>query len=134
METAVLCSGLLGLLVFVLGFMVSMTRGKTDPGSGADSDPAARLHKMIRAHGNATEYAPMLALLMLVAAMGEGGVPAWVMWTMILVTACRYLHAIGMIASSTLAQPHPLRVVGAIGTYIGGVVLCVAVFMGSMGG
>ena len=134
METAVLCSGLLGLLVFVLGFMVSMTRGKADPGSDADSDPAARLHKMIRAHGNATEYAPMLALLMLIAAMGTDAVPAWVMWTMILVTACRYLHAIGMIASSTLAQPHPLRVVGALGTYIGGVVLCVAVFMGGMGG
>ena len=134
METAVLCSGLLGLLVFVLGFMVSMTRGKTETTSGVNADPTDRLHKMVRAHGNAAEYAPMLALLMLIAAMGAETVPAWVMWTMILVTACRYLHAIGMIACSTLAQPHPLRVVGALGTYIGGVVLCVAVFMGGMGG
>jgi hypothetical protein len=39
-----------------------------------------------------------------------------------------------MIASATLAKPHPLRVVGALGTYIGGVVLCVAVFLGGMGG
>ena len=134
MATAVLCSGLLGLLVFGLGFMVSMTRGKTETTSGVNADPTDRLYKMVRAHGNATEYAPMLALLMLIAAMGAEAVPAWVMWTMILVTACRYLHAIGMIACSTLAQPHPLRVVGALGTYIGGVVLCVAVFMGSMGG
>lgn len=134
METAVLCSGLLGLLVFGLGFMVSMTRGKTETTSGVNADPADRLYKMVRAHGNAAEYAPMLALLMLIAAMGAEAVPAWVMWTMILVTACRYLHAIGMIACSTLAQPHPLRVVGALGTYIGGVVLCVAVFMGGMGG
>ena len=134
METAVLCSGLLGLLVFVLGFMVSMTRGKTETTSGVNADPADRLYKMVRAHGNATEYAPMLALLMLIVAMGEGGVPAWAMWTMILVTACRYLHAIGMIVCPTLAQPHQLRFIGALGTYIGGVVLCVAVFMGGMGG
>ena len=130
MGTAVLCSGLLGLLVFVLGFMVSMTRGKTETSSGVNTDPTDRLYKMVRAHGNATEYAPMLALLMLIAAMGAEAVPAWVMWTMILVTVCRYLHAIGMIVGPTLAQPHPLRAVGAIGTYIGGVVLCVAVFMG----
>ena len=76
----------------------------------------------------------MLALLMLIVAMGSEAVPAWVMWTMILVTACRYLHAIGMIVCPTLAKPHPLRLIGALGTYIGGGVLCVAVFMGGMGG
>ena len=43
METAVLCSGLLGLLVFGLGFMVSMTRGKTDPDSGGSFGPRRSL-------------------------------------------------------------------------------------------
>ena len=68
METAVVCSGLLGLLIFGLGFMVSITRGQTGTSAGTDADPTDRLHKMVRAHGNATEYAPMLALLMLIVA------------------------------------------------------------------
>jgi uncharacterized membrane protein YecN with MAPEG domain len=129
METAVLCSGLLGLLIFVLGFVVSLTRGQTETAAGSSSDPADRLHKMVRAHGNAAEYAPMLALLMLIAARGDEPVAGWVMWTMILVTACRYLHAIGMIVGPTLEKAHPLRAVGALGTYLGGVILCVAAFM-----
>jgi hypothetical protein len=33
-----------------------------------------------------------------------------------------------MIFSLTLAQPHPLRFVGALGTYLGGLVLCFVVF------
>ncbi len=129
METAVLCSGLLGLLIFVLGFLVSLTRGQTETAVGSSPDPTDRLYKMVRAHANATEYAPMLALLMLIVMRGETPVAVWVTWTMILVTVCRYLHAIGMIVSPTLEKPHPLRVVGALGTYLGGVILCVAAFM-----
>ena len=128
METAVVCSGLLGLLIFGLGFMVSLTRGQTETNAGTDADPADRLHKMVRAHGNAAEYAPMLALLMLIVARGDE-LAGWVMWTMILVTACRYLHALGMIMSASLEQAHPLRAVGALGTYLGGVILCIAAFM-----
>ena len=48
---------------------------------------------------------------------------------MILVTACRYLHALGMIMSTSLDKAHPLRAVGALGTYLGGVILCIAAFM-----
>jgi hypothetical protein len=44
-------------------------------------------------------------------------------------TACRYMHAIGMIAFATLAKPNPMRFIGAVGTYIGGIALCVAAFM-----
>jgi uncharacterized membrane protein YecN with MAPEG domain len=81
---------------------------------------------MVRAHGNATEYSPMLAVLILL--LGGHNPATWVLWVMGIVTASRYLHAAGMIVSPTLAQPHPLRFVGALGTYLGGLVLCFAVF------
>ena len=128
MATAIVCSGLLGLLIFGLGFGVSLTRGKTQTIIGTNADPTDQLYKMVRAHSNATEYGPMLAVLMIVVGT-IGEVAAWVTWTMIIVTACRYLHAIGMIAFPTLDKPNPLRFIGALGTYIGGIVLCVAVFM-----
>jgi len=126
MTTAIVCTALLGLLVFGLGLGVSLTRGQTGTNFGSSSDPADRMYKMVRAHGNATEYAPMLAVLMLL--VGEHHPAAWMLWVMGIVTACRYLHAAGMIFSPTLARPHPLRFVGALGTYLGGLVLCVAAF------
>ena len=126
MTTAIVCTALLGLLVFGLGLGVSLTRGQTGTNFGSGSDPADRMYKLVRAHGNATEYAPMLAVLMLL--VGEHHPATWVLWVMGIVTACRYLHAAGMIFSPTLARPHPLRFVGALGTYLGGLVLCVAAF------
>ncbi len=128
MATAMMCTGLLGLLVFGLGFAVSMTRAKTETIIGTNSDPTDRLYKMVRAHGNATEYAPILAVLMVVVAMA--GEPAtWVVWMMIAVTAFRYVHAAGMIAFPTLDKPNPLRFIGSVGTYVGGLALCVALFL-----
>ena len=128
MATAMLCTGLLGLLVFGLGFAVSMTRAKTETIIGTNSDPTDRLYKMVRAHGNATEYAPILAVLMVVVAMA--GEPAtWVVWVMIAVTGLRYVHAAGMIAFPTLDKPNPLRFIGSVGTYVGGLALCVALFL-----
>ncbi|MBW2290166.1 MAG: hypothetical protein JRG90_20420 [Deltaproteobacteria bacterium] len=41
-------------------------------------------------------------------------------------TASRYLIAIGLILSPTLEKPHPLRFVGALGTYLAGFGLCAA--------
>jgi uncharacterized membrane protein YecN with MAPEG domain len=128
MATAMLCTGLLGLLVFGLGFAVSMTRAKTETIIGTNSDPTDRLYKMVRAHGNATEYAPILAVLMVVVAMA-GEPVTWVVWVMIVVTALRYVHAAGMIAFPTLDKPNPLRFIGSVGTYVGGLALCVALFL-----
>jgi uncharacterized membrane protein YecN with MAPEG domain len=82
------------------------------------------MYKMVRAHGNATEYAPMLAVLMLF--LGAREPATWVLWVMAIATASRYLHAAGLIFPKTMAQPHPLRFVGALGTYLGGLVLCAA--------
>lgn len=127
MTTAIACIALLGLLVFGLGFAVSGTRGSTHKTIGFDPDPRDRLHKLVRAHANTTEYAPMLAVLMLLIGTRE---PAtWVLGTMWVATASRYSLAIGLILSPTLEKPHPLRFVGALGTYLAGAALCVAAFL-----
>ena len=126
MMTAVVCTALLGLLVFGLGLAVSLTRGQTGTNFGANPDPADRLYKMVRAHANATEFAPMLAVLMLLIGAHDPG--SWILWVMWIATISRYLHAAGMIFSPTLAQPHPLRFAGALGTYVCGLLLSVVAF------
>lgn len=124
MKTAVVCSALLGILLFALGIYVSATRGRVGKGGMVPHDPADPLFKAIRAHGNTAEYAPMLAVLMLY--LGVHGPSLWIVWTMIIVTACRYLIAIGILICPTLDRPYPMRFVGALGTYVGGLILSVA--------
>lgn len=127
MTTAIVCAALLGLLLFGLGLAVSLTRARTETGAGYRDDPTDPLYKMVRAHGNTTEFAPMLALLMLF--LGSTSPATWVLWTMAIVTLARYLIVVGILASPTLSQPHPLRFVGALLTYLGGVVLSLALLL-----
>ncbi len=89
MTTAILSTALLGLLIFTLGIAVSLTRGSTKRVIGHDPSPTDRLHKLVRAHGNSAEYAPMLAVLIL--ALGAMNPAAWVGWVMWAVVAFRYL-------------------------------------------
>lgn len=124
MIVAVVCVALLGILLFGLGLGVSLTRQRTNTIFGAPADPADPLYKMTRAHGNTAEYAPMLAVLMLV--VGANQPPVWALWTMALAVASRYALAIGIIVGPTMEQPHPLRAIGATGTYATGLALCVA--------
>ena len=127
MTTALVCIALLALLIFLLGLAVSLTRGATKRSIGYSDDPADRLHKLCRAHANAAEYAPILGLLMLVLAMRE---PAeWLRWTMILATVFRYVHAAGMIAMPTLGRLNPVRFIGALGTYVCGILLAGALLV-----
>ena len=125
MKTAVVCTGLMGLLLFALGLYVSTKRGRTGKVGTTPQDPSDKLFKAIRAHGNTTEYVPMLAVLMLY--LGAQSPATWLLVVMGIVTACRFLIVIGIITSPTLAKPHPLRFIGALGTYVGGAVLSVAV-------
>jgi hypothetical protein len=127
MSVAIVCTALLGLLVFGLGLMVSLTRGSTNQVVGHPPDPADRLHKLVRAHGNAAEYAPMFAILILL--VGARQPAAWMVWTAVAATACRYLHAAGMVTCATLAKPNPMRFVGALGTYVTGIALVVAALL-----
>ena len=124
MTTALVCVALLGLLVFGLGLAVSATRGRTNTVIGSSRDPTDTLYKMIRAHGYTAEYAAMLALLIFLVGMRSP--ETWALWTMCLATLSRYLIAIGMIVAPTLERPHPLRAIGAMGTYLAGFALCVA--------
>ncbi len=123
MTVMVLCIALLGLLVFLLGLGVSIARAKARSGVGHPDDPADILYKLVRAHGNTIEYAPMLALLFWVA--GTATADAWVGWVMIGATASRYMIVAGMLLAPSLRHPHPLRSLGALGTYVFGATLCI---------
>jgi len=78
---------------------------------------------MVRAHGNATEFNPILAILILY--LGSLQPATWLQWTFVVATASRVLHAAGMIMSPTLAKPQPLRAIGALGTYLTGLILAI---------
>jgi len=127
MVAALVCISLLGLLVFGLGFAISTIRGRTETLTGSSGDPGDTLHKLVRAHGNTTEYAAMLAILMY--AVGSISPATWVLWCMGIATASRYLIAIGLVLSPSMESPHPLRFVGALGTYLAGFGLCVALLL-----
>ena len=129
MSAAVISTGILGILLFGLGFGVSLTRGRTKTNYGALPDPTDRMYKWVRAHGNAAEYAPMLAILMLLVGAAVGSEHTWVAYLMYALVAGRLLHAAGMITCSTLDGINPLRFVGALLTYLGGLALSVLVLI-----
>jgi uncharacterized membrane protein YecN with MAPEG domain len=127
MSVALTCIALLGFLLFGLGFAVSLKRGGTNALIGHAPDPTDPLHKLVRAHGNTAEFAPLLAVLMLALALNE---PApWTLWCMGIATAARYLLVVGLLASPTLAKPHPLRFVGAATTYVTGIAMSGALLL-----
>jgi hypothetical protein len=118
MTVSLVCVALLGTLLFGLGLAVSLMRGRTNTVAGTSGDPADSLHKLVRAHGNTSEYVAMLAVLIFV--VGTRDPATWGMIAMLGATASRYLLAAGIVLSPTLAKPHPLRFVGALGTYVFG--------------
>jgi uncharacterized membrane protein YecN with MAPEG domain len=124
MKVAITCSALMGLLLFALGLYVSTMRGRTQQVGTTPQNPADPLFKAIRAHGNTAEYVPMLAILMFY--LGAHSPAGWILWTMIIVTACRFLIVFGILLSPSLDRPQPLRFIGALGTYLGGLVLSIA--------
>ncbi|WP_062269383.1 MAPEG family protein [Endozoicomonas arenosclerae] len=130
MSIPLLCIALLALLCLLLGFNVSLARGKAIVACGGEPDPTSPLYKAQRAHGNTIEYAPILAILFYV--LGQSQPADWVNWTMILVTACRYLLVLGLLLPATMAKPNPMRFVGALGTYIGGLVLSVVLLLNAL--
>ncbi|MEL6790946.1 MAG: MAPEG family protein [Pseudomonadota bacterium] len=121
---SLLCVGLLGVLIFLLGFNVSRERGaviKTQ--HEAEADPASGLRKAMRAHGNSTEYVPMLALMILALGLRLPIMPIWIGAIMVAAVACRYLHAAGVLFGSSVYEGNALKFVGALGTYVTGFVM-----------
>ncbi len=127
MTIAIICTAFLGFLVFGLGFAVSVMRGRMGINFGYTANPTDRFYKLMRAHENTTEYAPMLAILFLL--LGSRNPSAWVVWTMAIATVSRYLLALGLIFAPTLDKPEALRFLGALGTYLCGLALCVAAYL-----
>ncbi|PCO07057.1 hypothetical protein AWR36_004820 [Microbulbifer flavimaris] len=121
MNIVAICLALLGLLVFAGGFYVSLCRDREKQVAGYPEDPSNRLHKAVRAHANAIEYAPFIAVLIYVTA--QMSTATWVPWVMVVLVLARYLHFAGMVLSPTIAEPYPLRFVGALSTYIFGTLL-----------
>lgn len=128
MRTYLICSAVLVILYFVLAFNVSRLRGQTKTGIGTGADPSGPLSKAVRAHGNAAEYTPLFVALFLYFLMsGAGG---WIVWVAVIVTISRVLHAAGMLMTRTFqAAPHPLRAIGSVGTYVGGLALGAALLL-----
>jgi len=118
----VVCIALMGVLLFLLG--ANVTRHRAIRGATGDqqpTDPADRMYIAQRAHGNASEYVPTLAVLIVVCATLTDG--WWLDALAIAALAARSLHAIGMLTARTLAGHGPLRDLGAMGTYATGVAL-----------
>ena len=125
MTTAAICIALLAALLFVLGWNVSRIRGtRGHTGEQFPTAPDDALFVAIRAHGNATEYVPTLAVLVLVVGLND---PAtWMLVVAGVAVVSRYLHAVGVLTAGDMAKENLLRLVGAVGTILSGVALSVA--------
>jgi uncharacterized membrane protein YecN with MAPEG domain len=124
MNLAVICSALLGALLFALGANVSRARAVAGPGGGQfPNDPANRLFKAVRAHANTAEYVPMLVVLMLLVQWRDPSGAADV--ACVVATVARFVLAGALLASPTLAQTNPARSAGAGFTYLSGMTLAV---------
>jgi len=124
--TLILCSAALVVLTLLLGFWTSIMRGRTKSiAYGAASDPAGSMLKAQRAHDNASEYAALLIGLFLLTGFAYAGRDLGLAVTslVIAITLARFLHAIGFLICATLEKPHPLKAIGAVITYFGGIIL-----------
>ena len=118
----VVCIALMGILLVVLGANVTRHRAiRADTGNQMPTDPADRMFIAQRAHGNASEYIPTLAVLIVVCAVLTDG--WWLNALAITALSARLLHAVGMLTSTTLASHGPLRDIGATATYVSGLAL-----------
>ena len=125
---ALTCTGILGLLLFVLGLTISVVRSRVGLLTGYAPEPDQLLTKLVRAHGNTAEYASFFAVLFLY--LGSRNPPHWQLWCMAGATACRLLLMVSLLAWPTMSKPNPARAIGALGTYGFGVALCVALLIG----
>jgi len=121
---ALICVGVLGLLLFGLGLSISLLRFREGTLSGCEPDPASLLHKLVRAHANTAEYVPFLAVLFVF--LGARAPSPATVALIVAATVCRCLLVIGLVAFPTMARPNPARFVGALGTYAAGIALCVS--------
>jgi uncharacterized membrane protein YecN with MAPEG domain len=126
MNPLLLCSAALVLLYAALSFNVSRMRRKQ---RALPELPEAELTKAIRAHGNAAEYIPLFVALFLYMNSTLPGPNLYLTGVATLATASRFAHAAGMLRPASVADRHPLRFYGAIGTYVGLIALGLALLV-----
>lgn len=111
-DIPVLCSALLVLFFGALSFNVSRVRRKRRSDASVTEEA---LTKAIRAHGNAAEYVPILVAGLLYLQSVAAG--PFVSGLAVAALACRLMHAAGMFLIPNVNERHPLRFIGALGTY-----------------
>lgn len=121
MNVAIICTALLGLLLFGLGFYVSIQRQQNRRSIGHDVSPVDPLHRAVRAHANTAEYVPFFAVLFLWYATRPA--PTWILVTIVLATVARFLLAGALLFGPSLNRPNPARFAGALFTYLCGLAL-----------
>lgn len=127
MAHALLSVGLLGLLIFLLGANVSRERRSlTVLPHEAEADPESALRKAIRAHGNCTEYVPMLSLMIMAIGLAIPMlISKWIVGLMFAAVASRYVHAAGILTGGSVYEANLMKSIGAVGTYLTGAILSV---------
>ena len=123
MTIAVISVAVMAIMLFMLGYLVSTRRMGEETITGMSDDPTNALRKAVRAHGNSAEWVPILAILMLYLAANDPAL--WVEIVIGIVALGRVAAAIGFLICETLAKTHPLKVFGALTTYIGGTIMAV---------
>ncbi|MCX6398180.1 MAG: MAPEG family protein [Propionibacteriales bacterium] len=129
-DIVIISIALMGGLLFVLGANVTrhrISRGASG-GDQAPSDPGDALLVAIRAHGNAAEYVPTLAVLLIVNSFLIDG--WWLDALAVAATVARFAHGLGMLASGSLMARSPFKDGGALLTYVTGVALAVTALVG----
>ena len=95
------CGGALALLMTLLGINVTRVRMQlktyVDPAA-----PPKRLYVAVRAHGNLTEWGPMLVVLMLIIE-SAGGSKSLLWGAGLTLLVGRVLHAIGLLTRVRVA-------------------------------
>ncbi|TPQ42387.1 hypothetical protein C2U70_01640 [Bradyrhizobium guangdongense] len=123
MNIAIICTALLGLLLFGLGFNVSIQRRNNRRSIGYDPSPTDPIHRAVRAHANTAEYAPFFAVMFLWFAVHPA--PLWITVTIVIATLARFSLAASLLWGASLNRPNPGRFAGALLTYLTGLALAV---------
>lgn len=122
MPVTMISAGILGLLLVVLAFRVSLRRKAAgiSVGDGGNSDMLAT----VRAHANCAEWVPIGLILLGLAESAAGPSPLLISLAVLFVAA-RLLHPLGM----NRPAPNAPRFLGAILTYVAVAALAVLVIV-----
>ena len=127
MTVSIVCSAILALLLFCLGFYVSILRRVRRRIIGYETSPTDPVYRAVRAHANTAEYVPILAVLFLWHGLHE---PAeWIITVIVIATGARFLIVAGLLGFSPLDKPNPARFFGALLTYLCGIALAAAMLV-----